>query len=166
MTVATLTDDVLSSSQTSFIRLMSGELTEWKKEKEWNVLMWKPVFHQVASVTRSVILLKIKYYPSSPSSSYRTPLKHHQELGSSTSLNSSPPPFPTRYLYTISRPFFPHIMQPQTITHMKDCLNVGMRWPSRSCSSVQCKGLVAYRCLPVFVRWLRLTDISGVVYIY
>ena len=34
MTVATLTDDVLS-----FIRLMSGELTEWKKEKEWNVLM-------------------------------------------------------------------------------------------------------------------------------
>ena len=39
MTVATLTDDVLSSFQTSFIRLMSGELTEWKKEKEWNVLM-------------------------------------------------------------------------------------------------------------------------------
>jgi hypothetical protein len=39
MTVATLTDDVLSSFQTSFIRLMSGELAEWKMEKEWNVLM-------------------------------------------------------------------------------------------------------------------------------
>jgi hypothetical protein len=39
MTVAILTDDVLSSSQTSFIRLMSGELAEWKMEKEWNVLM-------------------------------------------------------------------------------------------------------------------------------
>src|ERR1700691_734274 len=30
----------------------------------------------------------------------------------------------------------------------------------------RCKGLVAYRCLPVFVWWLRLTDISGIVYIY